>query len=189
MKKILTTKIITGIYKNRVLQLPSLDITRSSKNIVKESLFNTLQFDIVDSIFFELFAGSGSIGLEALSRGAKQIYFIEKNRNSFKILNENINSINREKCQSFNGDTFEEFRNILKNINESTYFYIDPPFAIREGFEDIYNKIINLIESIPKELVKMVIIEHHSDIKFETINNFEKLKTKKFGKTSLTYFK
>jgi 16S rRNA (guanine(966)-N(2))-methyltransferase RsmD len=189
VKKELTTKIISGIYKNKVLKLPALETTRSSKTILKESFFNTLQFDVVDSTFCELFAGSGSIGLEALSRGAKKIYFIEKNKNSYKILNENINNINNDKCISYNANTFEKFNELLKQIKEPSYFYIDPPFEIRVGFEDIYQNVINLINKIPKELIKMVIIEHHSNINFDEVKNLEKIKTKKFGKSSLTYFK
>ena len=88
-----TTKIIAGKYKGKILELPSLDVTRSSKARLKESLFNVLQFDIIDKIFIESFAGSGSIGLEAISRGAKRAYFIEKDRNSYQILLKNLVSI------------------------------------------------------------------------------------------------
>ena len=59
-------KIIAGKYKGKTLHLPSKATTRSSKSIVLESFFNTLQFDIVESVFVEVFSGSGSIGLEAL---------------------------------------------------------------------------------------------------------------------------
>jgi 16S rRNA (guanine(966)-N(2))-methyltransferase RsmD len=188
MKKELTTKIIAGVYKNKIIKLPSLQTTRSSKSILKESFFNTLQFDIVDSIFCELFAGSGSIGLEALSRGAKEIFFIEKDRASFKILNDNIKSINSSKCNSFNADTFEVFDKIIKNIKEPCYIYIDPPFQVRDGFDNIYTKTIELINNTPKELVKMIIIEHQTGISFDEVTNFSKIKTKKFGNSSLTYF-
>jgi 16S rRNA (guanine966-N2)-methyltransferase len=189
VKRPLNTKILAGTYKNKTLKLPSLDTTRSSKTILKESFFNTVQFDIIDSTFFELFAGSGSIGLEALSRGAKKIYFIEKDKNAYKILNDNIKSLDNSKCSSFNANTFEKFHEILEDIKVPTYFYIDPPFEIRDGFEDIYKKVIDLINSIPKEKVKLIAIEHQTKISFDDIKNFEKIKTKKFGNSSLTYFK
>ncbi len=85
-----TTKIIAGKYKGKTLELPSLEITRSSKARLKESLFNVLQFDIIDKIFIEAFAGSGSIGLEALSRDAKRAYFVELDKNSYRILTKKI---------------------------------------------------------------------------------------------------
>ena len=82
MKSKVISKIVGGKYKNRVLELPSLEVTRSSKSILKESFFNVLQFDIIDTLFIEAFGGSGGIGLEALSRGAKHSYFCEINKNS-----------------------------------------------------------------------------------------------------------
>lgn len=82
----LTKKIIAGKYKGKVLELPSKTTTRSSKAIVLESFFNTLQFDVIECNFVEVFSGSGSIGLEALSRGAKKIYFMEKDRDALSVL-------------------------------------------------------------------------------------------------------
>ncbi|NOR55630.1 MAG: 16S rRNA (guanine(966)-N(2))-methyltransferase RsmD, partial [Sulfurovum sp.] len=70
--KIFTTTITGGEYKGKKVEIPDIFTTRSSKGILKESLFNTLQFDIMDKNFVEVFSGSGSIGLEALSRGAGQ---------------------------------------------------------------------------------------------------------------------
>ena len=117
-----TTKIIAGAYKGKVLSLPSLDVTRSSKAVLKESVFNVLQFDIIDKIFIESFAGSGSIGLEAISRGAKRAYFIELDKKSYSILVKNCKSINIEKCQTIQGNAFVQtplILEFLKNSNET----------------------------------------------------------------------
>ena len=84
--KIFTTTIIGGKYRGMKIEIPSIHTTRGSKSILKESLFNTLQFDLIDKNFVELFSGSGSVGLEALSRGAGACYFIEYNRDAYRIL-------------------------------------------------------------------------------------------------------
>ena len=78
----------------------------------------------------------------------------------------------------------------LKREKEQAYFYIDPPFSFREGFEDIYDKMIDLIASLEPEVVKLVAIEHMSGLELpETIGPYyRKTKSKKFGKTSLTYY-
>ena len=89
--KTLSKKIISGKFKGKVLKLPSKTTTRSSKSIVLESFFNTLQFDIVGATFVEVFSGSGSIGLEALSRGAEEIIFMEKDREALKVLKQKAN--------------------------------------------------------------------------------------------------
>lgn len=189
--KKLTKKIVAGKFKGKVLQLPSKKTTRSSKAIVLESFFNTLQFDIVDATFVEVFSGSGSIGLEALSRGAKQVYFMEKEREALKTLQSNIALTEPRLCEVFGGDSFSNIRAVvakLKKMNEEAYFYIDPPFSIREGMEDIYDKTMNLIGSLPANIVKLIIIEHMTGLEIpEKLGLFQVVKSKKFGNTTLTY--
>ncbi|MDD2358099.1 MAG: 16S rRNA (guanine(966)-N(2))-methyltransferase RsmD [Thiovulaceae bacterium] len=187
-----TKKIIAGKYKGKTLKLPSKTTTRTSKVIVLESFFNTIQFAIMDAIFIEVFSGSGSVGLEALSRGAKKIIFMEKDRDALKILHENIAQTDSAACEVLSGDSFTNIKTVInkiKNLGESAYLYIDPPFSVREGMEDIYDKMIELIREFPHELCEMVIIEHMSSLELpEMIGEYIKTKTKKFGNTSLTYY-
>ena len=193
MKDKFVKKIIMGKYKGQVLKLPSKQTTRSSKSIVLESFFNTIQFEIIDANFVEVFSGSGSIGLEALSRGAKQIYFMEKDKDALKVLKENISKTDANACEVFAGNSFINIDAVVKNLkrkNEDVYFYIDPPFSCREGMEDIYDKMIELMASLPKNVVKMIIVEHMTGLELATkIGDFNLMKSKKFGKTSLSYFK
>ncbi|GAB1465056.1 RsmD family RNA methyltransferase [Aliarcobacter cryaerophilus] len=187
-----TTKIIAGAYKGKVLSLPSLDVTRSSKAVLKESVFNVLQFDIIDKIFIESFAGSGSIGLEAISRGAKRAYFIELDKKSYSILVKNCKSINIEKCQTIQGNAFVQtplILEFLKNSKEEVILYVDPPFDYREGMEDIYDKSFRMIENIENSNIFKIIIEHESKLEVPKIlGKFSLEKTRKFGKSSLSYF-
>lgn len=186
-----TKKIISGKYKGKILNIPSKVTTRSSKTIVLESFFNTLQFDIVDAVFVEVFSGSGSIGLEALSRGAKEIYFMEKDRDALRILKDNIASLGASDCHVYSGDSFTNITEVvakLKKSKERAYVYVDPPFSIREGMEDIYDKTMALIASLPSEYVEMVIIEHMTGLEIpQILGNFELKKSKKFGNTTLSY--
>ena len=187
-----TTKIIAGAYKGKVLDLPSLDVTRSSKAALKESVFNVLQFDIIDKIFIEAFAGSGSIGLEAISRGAKRAYFIELNKNSYSILVNNCKKIDIEKCQTVQGNAFVQAPTILeflKNSKDEIILYIDPPFDFRDGMEDIYIKSFRLIENINVNNIFKVIVEHESKLEVpQVLGKFSLEKTKKFGKSSISYY-
>ena len=140
MKSKVVSKIIGGKYKNRVLELPSLEVTRSSKSILKESFFNVLQFDIMDSLFIEAFGGSGAIGLEALSRGAEHSYFCEINKNSFKILQRNCDTISPSNCTTLFGDTFEKIPNLLDQLEQQKsvqdkeiILYLDPRLIYVRG--------------------------------------------------------
>jgi 16S rRNA (guanine(966)-N(2))-methyltransferase RsmD len=190
--KIFTTTITAGSHKGKKIEIPDIFTTRSSKGILKESLFNTLQFDIYDKNFVEVFAGSGSIGLEALSRGASESYFIEYNKTAFYCLEKNAKAIDPLHTHLFFGDSFEKFSmvySILKQSKEKSYFYFDPPFSTRDGMDDVYDKTLALIEQIEPEVCEKVIVEHMSNLDMpENIGLLEKVKKKKFGRSTLSYY-
>jgi len=188
-------RIIGGKYRGKKLYMNDKETTRSTKQILKEAVFNSLQFEVPDSIWVEMFSGVGSIGLEAISRGAKKAYFIEKDSEAAKVLKRNIDSLkeeDREKCEIILGDAFERVWDVideLKRNRQKAFFYFDPPFAIREGYEDIYEKVQNLIKTMPKINVEKILIEHQSNYEFpEYLGKYKKIKTKKFGKSSVSFY-
>jgi 16S rRNA (guanine(966)-N(2))-methyltransferase RsmD len=188
-------RIIGGKYRGKKLYMFDKETTRSTKQILKESIFNTLQWEVPDSTWVEVFSGVGSIGLEAISRGAKKVYFLEKDPEAAKILKKNIESLKEEdskKCEIILGDSFDtiwDVVDILKREKDKAFFYFDPPFAIRKGYENIYEKVIDVIKFLPKINVEKIMIEHQSNYEFpENIAKYKKLKTRKFGKSSVTYY-
>jgi 16S rRNA (guanine(966)-N(2))-methyltransferase RsmD len=175
-----------GKYRGKKIYFPNTPNTRPSKSIVRNSIFDTLQNQILHKTFLELFAGSGSVGFEAISRGADEVLFFEKGREAISTLFKNRDSFS-EKINVIEGDTFKNFSVVL-NL-ENRVFYVDPPFNIRDGMVDIYQKSINLFENIEKKESDILIFEHISTEKFpDKIGDFEKYKFKKFGKTSLSYY-
>ena len=185
-------KIIGGKYRGKKLYMGDKKTTRSTKNILKESIFNTLQWEVDDSTWVEVFSGVGSVGLEAISRGAKKAYFLEKDPEAVKILKKNIDSIEPQKCEIILGDSFDTIWDViemLKRDKDKAFFYFDPPFNIREGYEDIYEKVALLIKKLPKINVEKILIEHQSDYNFpDKLGLYKKIKTKKFGKSAITYY-
>ena len=191
--KIFTTTIIGGDFKGKKIQIPDIFTTRSSKGILKESFFNTIQFEMIDKNFVEVFAGSGSVGLEALSRGAAESYFMEYNKTAFRCLESNIKTMDPSRCSTFYGDSFENFKNvynIVKKTARKTYFYFDPPFSTRDGMDDIYDKTVELIESIEPEVCEMVTVEHMTNLDMPPeIGALELIKRKKFGRSTMSYYR
>jgi len=188
-------RIIGGKYRGKKLYMNDKETTRSTKQILKESVFNSLQWEVPDSTWVETFGGVGSIGLEAISRGAKKAYFLEKDPEAAKVLKRNIDSLKEEdsqKCEIILGDSFDTIWDViekLKREKDRAIFYFDPPFMIREGYEDIYEKVQNLIKQLPKMNVEKVLIEHQSDYEFpEYLGKYKKTKTKKFGKSAVTFY-
>ena len=188
----LHSSIVAGKYKGKKIDLPSLETTRSSKVIVKESYFNTIQFDVIDCTLVEVFSGSGSVGLEALSRGAEYVYFMEKDKAAFQTLSKNIKSLNETNCTALYGDSFENIHQVIKELSKAkkkAFFYVDPPFSFREGMEAIYEKMLSMLSSIPLEMIEMITIEHMTGLELpENIGPLKKKKSKKFGKTSLSHY-
>ena len=189
MKK-LYGAISSGKYKGKRLLLPSLDTTRSTKSIVKGSFFDSVRYDLAGKIFIEAFGGSALMAAEALSNAAKKAVAIELDKNAFKIAYENAKNIDELNLEVISGDSFKLIPEILKGRNlKDIVLYLDPPFDIREGFDEIYEKCENLIRNLEKERIFMIAIEHISGYKFpESIGEFSLKKSKKFGNTTLTYY-
>ena len=191
--KIFETTIIGGRYRGRKIEIPAIDTTRGSKSILKESLFNTLQFDLIDKNFIEVFSGSGSIGLEASSRGAGACYFTEYNRDAYRILESNVSKLDPSKCHLFYGGSFERFQmvhDIVKKSDQKSYFYFDPPFSTRDGMDEVYDNTIFLLKSIDPAVCEMAIVEHMTKLDPpEQIGALEFVKRKKFGRSTLSYYR
>lgn len=190
-----TIKIIGGLLKHHKLHMADSETTRSSKAILKESLFNTLAPLISHANFIEVFAGTGSIGIEALSRGVQKAIFIEKDIKSFDILNQNLSEIKQKiptlNFQSFLGDSFDLLPNILIQQDKSikNILFFDPPFPIRKNFADIYSRCFEVIEKIQYKNNLLIIFECYTSHEMpQNIKDFSIIKTKKFGKSSLVYY-
>lgn len=192
MKPELSARIIAGRYKGRKIALPALEGTRPTKNIVRESLFDTLQTELFGSGFVEVFAGSGSVGLEAASRGCETVCFIEADRFAYDTLQRNIRAVGFEGSKCWLGDSFTllgEAVNYLRVLRQKAWFYFDPPFDIREGQSTVYAQTEALIASLPAEQVQGVVIEHRSEYNApETLGACHLIKRRKFGKTTLSYY-
>ena len=99
---------------------------RPTPGRIRETLFNWLQFDIMDKTILDLFAGSGALSFEAISRGAKKVYLIEKNKKVFKNLESNFKLLNNLQYQLTNQDATIYLDN--KNIKPFDLVFLDPPF-------------------------------------------------------------
>jgi len=187
------TPIIAGEFKGQQIEIPAVSTTRSSKSILRESLFNTLQFDLLGKPFVEVFAGSGSVALEAVSRGASHAWCMEKNREVYAILRRNAERIAPGRIETIWGDSFAEFERVydeVKREGERAYFYFDPPFSIREGMEDIYEKTLKLLERIEPEFCEAAIVEHMTSVEMpERIGSLERYRKRRFGKSTLSYYR
>jgi 16S rRNA (guanine(966)-N(2))-methyltransferase RsmD len=143
--------IIAGLYRNRKLIAPKRDQTRPTAGRLREALFSICQNYIQDVRFLDLCAGSGCIGLEALSRGAGFSTFIEHNREAVEAIRQNIKSLDvQNQTQILQGDIFKML-DLLKKKGESfDIIYADPPYhttaQAKNGLIPISEKLIEYID-------------------------------------------
>ena len=167
-------KVISGIYKGRNLDGFSIEGTRPTMDRVKESLFAIIQNYIRGSIVLDLFSGSGNLGIEAMSEGAKYAYLVDNNIRCIKIINTNISNLGIENIKVFNLD----YKKALNSISEKIdIIFLDPPYKT-----DYIGKSIELVEKLNLLSDKGIIICESDDLnKIVYSSYYTKVKEKKYG--------
>lgn len=126
----MTLRILGGQYKGRILHSPKTKATRPTQGILRQAVFNICQHSIADARFLDLFAGSGAMGLEALSRGAAKAVFVEQDRSASRSIRDNIALL---KVESQAALLSQEIASALKFLEKKgelfDIVYIDPPYG------------------------------------------------------------
>jgi len=188
-------RIIGGKFKNRKLQdCHHLKTLRPTTDKTKEAIFNLLsankflldqQIKITDSVFLDACCGTGSIGLEAISRGAKKTFFIENNSKHLAVLQNNIKNLGIQDCYEILNYNIEK----IKNLNlEFDIIFLDPPY--QNDYEKILKNLINQNFFSPKTLL-IIEIDSHEITKYQEFiqENFMVLDQRKYGKNLIGFYK
>ncbi len=189
-------RIISGNFRGVKLYTPTNKKIRPLKDMVRESIFNLLHhsrkisFKLEKSDILDLYSGTGSFGLECLSRKANKVIFIEKEKEAIKILKKNIEKLKMEnRSKIFFGDVVEIFekknRNIFFQSSKMSYnlIFCDPPFKDMN-----INKLLRLI--IEKKLLKKngaIILHRHKNSKEKLINHFKIIEERVYGISKITF--
>ena len=177
-------QVLTGTIKGKKLKVPKGRTIRPTTSRIKKSIFDSLG-DISGLRILDIFAGSGGLGIESLSRGAAQVVFIEKNPHVFKILRDNVAS-----CGFLDKTTFicDDYENAVKGLIKNEYkfgiVFIDPPYILydKKGVPDFINIVTGCVES-----GSSIVIEHEHPITGST-PGFSRT-TRSFGGTKVSYFR
>lgn len=146
--------IFSGKYKNRILKTPKGLTTRPTSGRMRETFFNICQGYIEGADFLDLFAGSGAMGLEALSRGARSATFVDSDKSSCQCIRQNIDALKIEShVLVLCGDVFHWLEKLAKQGKQFDIIYADPPYETKviwkgEGlaFSDL---VIKLVDEYP----------------------------------------
>ena len=177
-------RIIGGKYRSRVLATFDGEAVRPTADRVKESLFNILALRFQGARVLDLFSGSGALGLESLSRGAKEVVFNDKSKDSIAILKKNMKTLKIEegreaRVYNLDADIYLDYAKEPFDL-----IFIDPPYALEVG--------VKAVDKIAKKglLSENGVLVFERDKPFEgEVQGLEKYDERKYGKTVITFFR
>ena len=177
-------QVLTGKLKGKKLKVPKTGNVRPTTGRIKKSIFDKLG-DITGFSVLDLFAGTGNLGIESLSKNAAHATFVENGRGSLKILGENIRSCGFEdSARTLSLDFRKALRLLKKEGRKFDLIFIDPPYSMFawHTVSDFLKELSQLLSSSG-----VIVIEHNQDFEFED-NEFI-LDTRKYGGTNISFFR
>ena len=180
-------RIISGNYGGRKLHGPRGQETRPTGDRLKETLFNIISDKIDRRVFLDVFAGTGAIGLEAVSRGAGEVVFIERDKAAVRLIRRNL-----ETCSIASGyrileqDVFTALRMLARQEFHSDIVFLDPPYEW-EPYQDLLD--ILFTQKIAGDL-SLVVVEHHRKVDLpEYRNGYARARIVRQGDHCLSFYK
>ena len=196
-------RITGGEFGGRNLKVPKTDAIRPTQDRVREALFNIIQCEIAGADFLDLFAGSGAVGLEALSRGAKSVTFVERERRHLAVLNENLESLGSSRAGEGSSRVGTGAARPMATLNDTTVVaadayrwierysgpgfsigFADPPYALDEekGYASVLATLADrgVIRAGGLFIAEMTAVQ-----KAEETPGWELIRDRTYGKTRL----
>lgn len=178
-------RVISGSLKGRNIEGFNLAGTRPTMDRVKESLFASIQNYIEGATVLDLFAGSGNLGIEAISNGSDFVYFCDKNSEAVKAINKNLDNFKiKDKALVYNLDYMECLKILLNNKKSFDIIFLDPPYAM-----EVLSDVIEF--ALSKNLLKdngIIVCEVGNDY-LRDYDNLTRIKEKKYGDKYIVVFK
>ncbi|MCL4783746.1 MAG: 16S rRNA (guanine(966)-N(2))-methyltransferase RsmD [Bryobacterales bacterium] len=172
-------RIIAGEFKSRRLKsIPGLD-TRPTPDRMRESLFSILQPELEGAVFADLYAGTGSVGLEALSRGAASVIFVERHAKAARILRENVASLGAETRTRL---LTESASRAAMNLDARIVF-LDPPYELNALYDAC-------LEALGESRAELVLVQHENRRKLAaSYGTLERTRTLKQGDNVVSFYR
>ena len=179
-------KVISGKLKGRKIIGYDIEGTRPTMDRVKESLFGSIQDYIDGSVVLDLFAGSGNLGIEAISNGSLKCYFVDNNKKCIQVIKDNIKQFHIED----NSVVIQsDYRQVLKYFKDNSIkfdiIFIDPPYKYQ-----IMNEMLEIVRSY--NLLNnngIIVLEYSIDKLSDNIQGYQLLKYKKYGDKYVSIYK
>ena len=180
-------RVISGKYRGRNLIAPEGLNTRPTLDRVKEAMFSSIQLYIPEGVVVDVFAGTGSLGLEAASRGASEVYLFDKSETTFPLLKENVKNLKFEDfCFPIKTDAYMGLKKLADKGKKFDIIFIDPPYC-KEMIPEAM-KIVKDYELLKEDGIIVTKIDSIEEI-YSGYDNIRLSKSKKYGNTTVCYYK
>ena len=171
-------RVIAGEFRSRRLKtLPGLE-TRPTPDRLRETLFNVLAPQIAGSVFLDGYAGTGAVGIEALSRGARRAMFVERSRAAVEVIRENLAALGLEnRAEVFTGKAVQVLGRVVADI-----VFLDPPYESEEEYEAA-------LSALGETENKLVIVQHSSRVELKAeYGRLKRYRVLKQGSNALSFY-
>jgi 16S rRNA (guanine966-N2)-methyltransferase len=178
-------RIIAGQRRGHKFDGPKSGNTRPTSDLVRESLFNILREQVVDRVVIDLFAGTGALGLEALSRGAERVIFVEQNRDNVALIHRNLTTLRYEDlARVHHTDAYRWVRGYEPADDDPVVVFLDPPYREFEQKPDKMNQLLEaLVQKLPEGSV--IAVESRSRLDADVLPGFEAWDVRRYGGTQI----
>lgn len=180
-------RIISGEKRGAKLFPPEDRSIRPTSDRVKESVFAIIQFKIADAEILDICCGTGNLGLEALSRGAKSTTFVDIDEKSISLLKQNIDKLRfNDRCKVIKNDALAALQELTTNKKQFDYILFDPPYKDVELYKDVIEFV--LLNSLLNEN-GFLIVEHNNRYQDTDITEQRKFDQRKYGSTYISFYR
>lgn len=182
-------RIISGDARGRVIEAPEGMDTRPVTDKIRQALFNIWQFDIRDTSFLDLFSGSGSMGLEALSRKADRVVMVEKSRKASDVIRRNIKACHFDKRNAvlLEEDVFAAIESLKKKGEHFHRIYLDPPYTVDSIFHPVMEALGD--GKLLEEGGEIIIRTRASKKMNDSYGKLEKVREKTWGISTAHFYR
>lgn len=181
-------RVIAGEHKGRRIQAVPGKETRPTTDKVKESLFNRIGPFFEGGQALDLFAGSGNLGIEALSRGLDHVVFVDQQKQAIQTIHNNLETLQlTSHAEVYRNDAFRALKALHKRALTFDYIFLDPPY-----YKGLYQKLLKQIAELNiAHEGTLLILEHDTGLTLpDVISGFEKDRSEKYGgSTAITLYK
>lgn len=174
-------KVIGGTYRSRNLQTPPEEITLPTKNMVRGAMVSSLGEAISGARVLDLFAGSGALGIESLSRGASSCVFVDASRVAAKVVQDNLASLKESKGEVLNLDYQTALNRLKEEGRVFDIVFLDPPYAKKEAYQTSVSYLLDHGMLSPSAIL---ILEYEGEIEIDR-TPFAGAREYKYGKSKV----